>query len=478
MEFAVAGVVIVLLSSLLLTRPIRGVADNGDFARIMNSSGLYYLSDNPEDRYFGFVNLHYGIGYMLPFGGQYITTELLLVWLAVYICKSLLGTAVFDIRFLAFLYIMILAAALFFLTKSGRRFAGLFALIPALISIIIFCDIGYTSYFNSMYGEPVTLVFLLLMAAIAAVLAASEKPAIWMLAIFCSGAFFFAGAKVQNAPAGLLMALLCISLARLRRDRPWKAITIVSAVLVAIISLTSYLSVSKDIRICNKYQTIFYGILKDSPDPSADLAELGLDPSLSVLAGTNYFMEEYPVDIRTPQFRKMLYDNVGYMDVVAFYLKHPGRFIKKLELAAENGFKLKQGFGNYEKYPGITYKQTTNVFGFWSDFKMKALPHTLPFICLFYAGALSILLHEYRKAADPKRRFFTEFMGTVVLTGMMQFALPILGDGEADLSKHLFLFNVCFDMLFAASLTYLAVKALSALKWLKNRRASAKLQTE
>lgn len=478
MEFAVAGVILVLLSSLLLTRPIRGVADNGDFARIMNSAGLHYLSDNPEDRYFGFVNRLYGIGYAVPFGGRYLSTELPLVWLAVYVCKSLSGTAFFDIRFLAFLYILILAAVLFFMAKSSRKSTGLFALIPISIAMIIFCDIGYTSYFNSLYGEPVTLVFFLLMAAIAVTLAAPGKPAIWMQALFCAGAFFFAGAKVQNAPAGLLMALLCIRLARLRTDKPWKIISLVSAVLAALVSLTCYLSVSKDIKVCNKYQTVFYGILKDSPDPAGDLVELGLDPSLSVLAGTNYFMDEYPVDIRTPEFREMLYDKIGYADVATFYLKHPGRFIKKLELAANNGFKLKQGFGNYEKYPGITYKQTTNVFGSWSDFKMKALPHTLSFVCIFYTAALIVLIHEHKRATDPQRRFLAEFMGTVALTGMMQFVLPILGDGEADLSKHLFLFNVSFDMLFVSGLTYLAIKAASVVKWLKNRHAAAKLQTE
>lgn len=33
------------------------------------------------------------------------------------------------------------------------------------------------------------------------------------------------------------------------------------------------------------------------------------------------------------------------------------------------------------------------------------------------------------------------------LIGIFSFLVPILGDGRADIGKHLFLFNVCFDMM-------------------------------
>jgi outer membrane scaffolding protein for murein synthesis (MipA/OmpV family) len=45
-----------------MLRPIIGVADNGDFGRIMGSTGLRHMSDNFNDRYFGFVNREYLIG--------------------------------------------------------------------------------------------------------------------------------------------------------------------------------------------------------------------------------------------------------------------------------------------------------------------------------------------------------------------------------------------------------------------------------
>ena len=112
-EFLAAGAAIFILCYLLLLRPIIGVADNGDFARIMNSTGLFHLSDEPTDRYFGYVNRLYGISYAIPFGGGYLSTELPLVMLAIFISRVILETALFDIRFLAAIYILVLTVAFF-----------------------------------------------------------------------------------------------------------------------------------------------------------------------------------------------------------------------------------------------------------------------------------------------------------------------------------------------------------------------------
>lgn len=477
-EVIAALAVIIILSLILMPRPITGVADNGDFARIMNSTGLTYLSNDREERYFGYVNRLYNTGYIIPFGGSYLSTQIPLVLLAVYLSKAISGTALFDVRSLGVIYILILAAAAFLTAGRIRRKAGFASLFSALVFILVFCDIGYTAYFNSLYGEPVTFTFLLLMAGMALTLAAEEKPAIWMLLLFGTAALFFAGAKVQNAPAGWLAALLCIRLAWFRKDAVWRSIAIFAAAAVTFVSLSCYLCVSKEIRVCNKYQSVFYGVLKNSPDPAGDLQELGLDPSLAPLAGTNYFMESYPIDIRTPEFKKMIYDNINYTKVAGFYFRHPARFLQKLEFAAENGFQLKQGVGNFEKYPGIPYKQTNNTLGFWSDFKMKVLPHTLFFIVIFYAVVFLALAYEYGKSENPGKRFLVEFFGFIALTGIMQFILPIVADGEADISKHLFLFDVSFDLLFSSGLTYIVLKVLAAVRHFKERKIAVKLQTE
>lgn len=477
-EYAAAGIVLGILCCILFFRPITGVADNGDFARIMNSTGLQYITDSSNERYFGYVNRLYKTGLIVPFGGGYFSTELPVVLLAVFASRTLLNADLFDIRFLAAIYILIFTAAVFLAVRCIRKRSGFSGAVAAIALIFIFCDTGYISYFNSLYGEPVSLVFLLLLAASALVLASEEKPQTWALVLFGIGAVIFAGAKIQNSPSGLLAALLLVRSARLRRDILWKRVSLLMAVSVITVSALCYAGVSNDIKICNKYQTVFYGVLRGSPDPERDLGELGIDPSLAVLAGTNYFMQEYPVDIRTSEFREMLSEKVNHLNILSFYLRHPSRLLQKLEYAAANGFKLNQGFGNFEKYPGIEYKQATNVFNFWSSFKQNVLPHSLLFIAAVYLAALLAVTYEYIRRRSTAARFNAEAVLFIILTGIMQFILPIIGDGDADLSKHLYLFNVSFDFLITAGLIYISAKAAEAVKYVRERRLAARLQTD
>ncbi len=468
-EIAAAGAAIFILFYVLMLRPVVGVADNGDFPRIMGSTGLKYIPVSYEERYFGFVNREYSLGLPIPFGGGYFSTEIFIVALAVFLSQSVASTGIFDIRYLSFMYSVVFAAAIFLGVGAVRRKWRGAGWLSALLFVFIFTDIGYIAYFNSLYGEAVTLVFLLLMAGTGLFLVLDEKPRLWTLILFFAGAAFFSGAKVQNSPAGLLAILLGLRFLKLRKDVLWRRTIIGLSAAVIGVSLLSYFTISPDIKICNKYQTVFYGILKDSPDPAGDLRELGLDPKYAVLAGTNYFMAEYPIDIRTPAFKKELDTGVNHIKIAAFYLKHPDRLVKKLETAAYNGFKLKQGFGNYEKYPGITYKKTADILSIWSDFKLKLLPHTLPFVGVFFGLFILVLIYRYRKNKDPQARLLAEILAFISLTGIMQFVMPIIGDGEADLSKHLFLFNVSFDLMFITAATYCMTSVLNTAKVLTTK---------
>ncbi len=463
-EIVSAFVVLFILGYILMLRPVIGVADNGDFGRIMGSTGLYYIPSGFDERYFGYVNREYGVGIPIPFGGGYFSTEIFIVALAVLLSQSVFPSGIFDIRYLGFLYLVVFVAAIFLIVLGIRKKWGWAGWLAAIVSVLLFSDLAYISYFNSFYGEAVTLVFLLLMTGAGICLTAAQKPRMWVLVLFFLGAVFFAGAKVQNSPAGLLVVLLAFRLIRLRKDALWKYTVVFSAACVAVVSILSYATISRDIKTCNKYQTVFYGILKDSPDPAGDLRELGLNPEYKVLAGTNYFMTDYPIDIRTPGFKKEIDDNINHLKIAGFYLQHPGRLLDKLQIAASKGFTLKQGFGNYEKYPGVSYKTTADILSYWSDFKLRMLPHTLLFIIIFFIGFILVLAVEYRRNKESQARLLMEIMAFLCLTGAMQFVMPIIGDGEADLSKHLFLFNVCFDLMFGAAAIYCLYKLLNLIR--------------
>lgn len=56
-----------------------------------------------------------------------------------------------------------------------------------------------------------------------------------------------------------------------------------------------------------------------------------------------------------------------------------------------------------------------------------------------------------------------------MIIGIIQFIIPVICDGEADLSKHLFLFNVCFDIMFIYMVVWLIDSVFASFKRILGR---------
>jgi len=239
---------------LLMPAPILGVADNGDFGRIMGSTGLEYLSENRDDRYFGYVNREYAMKDSTLLGGGYISSEIFLVEAAKLINKILVpGTDTFDIRFLAAIYICILLTAMYLMVRFSARILHSLALIPSVLLLFMFTDVGYISYFNSLYGEAVALTSLLLLTGILIYMSSQEVPKTAALSGFFAAALALSTAKIQYIPVGIVLAAYSVRLAFIRKDTRWKAAAISFSVFLLAASLISYFSIPDNIRVCNKY---------------------------------------------------------------------------------------------------------------------------------------------------------------------------------------------------------------------------------
>ncbi len=472
LEFLVIIIAAVILGFLLMVRPIIGIADNGDFPRIMGSTGLGYLTPNNPDNYFGFINRLYSVNDIpLRLAGYYISTEIFLVKFAILLNRIAADNGIFDIRFLSFVYSGILLFSVYLILKYNKHKSAYVNWLLAVLIVVAFTDVGYISYFNSLYGEAVSFSFLFLTTAAALYLVKKDVPSIWALAGFFTASLFLIGAKVQNVPIVVIIALFGLRLRQIRKDKAWRYALIVFTGLLIISSTAIFLSTPKGIKNCNKYQAVFYGILKDSPNPSKDLQELGLDPKFASLSGTNFFMKDLPYDLKSPDMEKELYDKIKRSKIFLFYAKHPLRYLKKLERTAQSAFSIRQeGFGNFEKSESTKFGQMSESFGIWSSIKKVVIPRSLMFVIIFYILYYRVLISHHIKARDLREKSYVEIFMLIGLIGLIQFVIPILGDGEADLSKHLFLFNFCFDIMFVLSLTWLIGKSVSVGKMLYNSR--------
>ncbi|MBL0388219.1 hypothetical protein JJB07_16520 [Tumebacillus sp. ITR2] len=451
---------VVLIGQLLLT-PVVGLANNGDFERIMVWAGLKVPNGVTGDaQYFGFFNRVYEIGDIHLSG--YVSSTILFLKVAVWINKAFHSAHEFDIRFLGALHILTLLAGAFLVISGVRRRNAGLAWLTAVLVAWVSTDKGFSLYFNSMFSEATTFLLLLALIGFALHLTVeSQQPQKWALVGAAVASVLFVTAKVQNALLGFLIVLWLLRLLKLHGERAWKKAVLISTAVVLV--FTAGLSFYNSFEKINIYQTVFYGVLKDSPDPAADLRELGLSEEYVVLANTDYFVP-HKIDVTSPEFKAGYYDKISRGKVLKFYAKHPGRFFDKLKVCAASSFNLHYYLGNYEN-DGIHKKlEQSKSWTSFSYFAYNILPKSIWFLLLFSMAFAVGTVWEWRRAVTVSGKLLAEFFLAIELMAMAQFVLPILGDGEADLAKHLFLFDLLGSVMLVTSVIWLARRILDGRK--------------
>ncbi|MCD9026230.1 hypothetical protein [Cohnella silvisoli] len=445
----VAGV---LIASLIMTSPVIGIADSGDFGRVLGVTGLSVLNRNESyyEQYFHYAHQHFGYGgYTL---GGYISTHVILVAGAGLIGRIINGEA-FDIRVLGVCYSILFIWAIALMVKNApltnsRKNTIILAIVMSLSLLFVFGDIGYLAYFQSFFGEPYALIGMLLMVASAVALASTDKPTGSLLTLFVIAAFAVATSKIQNAPLGFAFALLAWRMYGLRTDKRWKRQALVGIV-VLVLGSALMIAVAPDrLRNTNLYQSIFFGVLKDSPDVARDMEELGIPKKYSVLAGTNYFQKDTAIPQSDPVLRKEVLEKLSHKDIAFYYLRHPSRFMQKLDRAAANAMFIRPYYlGNYDQSAGKPPGAIIYKYSGWSQWKVEHMPRKFAWYLGTYILYFAVLGILWWSSSSRRRRLVVETMAVVAIAGVFSCIVPLIGDGEADLGKHLFMFNVCFDMM-------------------------------
>ncbi len=463
---------------LLFAKPTVGIADNSDFARIMSVAGLDFFH---ESRFTNVVPHYRIVGRLLSLSGfsNYATTHIIPVKIAIAVNKLFFSGDIFDIRFLGLLYSIIHIAGLTLLisatVKSGKvpESKSLQFLAAALL-VFIFCDMGYLAYFNSFFGEAPTFVFLLSMTGIALYMAARKKVTpVWILLFFVA-ALMFAGSKQANLPTVLFVPVISLAFMFANPKRSVIASVTVCTVALIAVSVLLFASVSEPLRQVNQYHSVFFGILKDSPSPEEDLEKLGLDPELKVLANTTYYDRSIPVKNDSEYMESKFFSRISYTDVLKYYIMNPSRFYDKLKISAENSVSIRPPYlGNF------IYEETGSRLAFaeratlWSRIKKVYMPRSVSFIIFFFTAYLLYIIRLFVRAVKNKADRFALVEPAVLCflwcTAAVAFVTPVLAAGEADIAKHLFLYNVCFDLLFAFAAIGIVSAAVSALKILNFR---------
>jgi hypothetical protein len=461
---AFVAVAAAILAVQVLIPPIVGVANNGDFEKVLGYAGLDYFSDKYEDRYqthivreFRFREVWYRSGY--------VTSETLLAIAARQLAKPLSPAGRFDIRVLGALHSVLFLIGLGTMLWAAGRLGTPAQLTAATLLTFFFTDVGYVQYFNSFYSQTASLLFFLLMVGLSALAIRQSKLEGWLLTALVLAAVAFVGSKPQESIHGPLVALWLLRLAGMSAYGWRKTRGFLLALGLCAFSIWYYRATPGWlIRKVALYQTVFSEMLPTSADPAKDLRALGLDPALARYSGTNAYMPGSPV--QEDWFEKAYFDRIGYRTILLFYAMRPGRFLERLDRAARiGGLELRPAdMGNLEKTdPRYRPGAMTDEWTSWTKLRRRLAPFATPALGLFLLGNLTAATLAWRRARGPARLLW-EGIAFLVGIATLEFLVCALADGIGSAARHLFVFHAACDLLLAADAAWLVAAATRRLR--------------
>ncbi|WP_047171277.1 hypothetical protein [Paenibacillus sp. FSL R7-0273] len=455
---AAFGVLLITVIA-LFTAPYIGMADNGDFFRSIYSNGLYFSQPDYDSQYFGYFVKHFGIyQYFNENGATLDSSQSMFIKLAIGLNKLLFSSTVFDIRFQAAIYTLLYVAAVYLLVEAITcRMTRKQGMLCAVLAIFVFGDTGYTAYFNSFYSESIVLIMMLYVFAAWLLLFRKRYNDYFLLALFLISGLLLTTSKQQNAPVGIILAVLGIMLLWVRRDRIFRGLTLFSLMLLMASGLFTYLNISKEFVNINQYHAMTRGVLKDSANPETSLKSFGIDEQYAILKNNIYYEQYGTVDVNSPILEKDFYSKYGFVSILKYYLAHPDQFSSILDVAAQSAFSIKPAaMGNYEQSAGKEFRAQSHFFALYSLLKGIMAPKTFGFILLWMVLVIGLYMPSFIQALKARDFRGMQRMTLIIASmavGLSGIMVSIIGAGDADISKHEFLFTLAFDLVSVLALS-------------------------
>jgi len=444
-RFPIGPVVAVVLAAVIMTvvlflPPYIGMEDNGDYARVIYGEGLYDLPVYSDLKCNGYFIKEYGImQYFNEYSNTVYSSQFLFIQPAVLLDKLITGNdGIFDLRFLGIIMMIYFLIVLYFLVEYlSHRLSIASSIVIAAVVVFFFLDTGYIAYFNSFFAEPLAYISLMACMTCALLYADNRHNKYALLAGFVINGMILIFSKQQFAPIGAVLGILCLFFYLKAKGKLFKWLIGISSAALVVTGVFTYLLISAEFTHINLYHSMTRGVLMTSEDPPETLGEFDIDRQYELLNKTIYF-DKYPViDPENEKLMDDFYSHYSILSIVGHYASDPGAFIEMLKIAAQNAYKIRPDLGNYEYTTGYPPQTKAQVFSVYSDLKANYAPKTIGFIIIWMFVAIG-LMH--------KKRLKQIIVSALILIGLSQIVVPIIGAGDADLAKHMFLYNVAFDL--------------------------------
>lgn len=478
---AFAAIVVFLITVIaLLTPPYIGMADNGDYFRILYSNGLYFNDPNYNNQYLGHFVKNYGIyQYYNENGSTLFSSQTLFIKVSLVLNLLFHDAHRFDIRFQAGMYIVLYTAAIYLLVEALTwKMSKKRGYLVAILTIFILGDTGYTAYFNSFYSESVVLIMTIFMVAAGIFMYRKRFNDYVMLAVFVLSGIILTTSKQQNAPVGLIIAIFGVIFIYIRKKRSYRMITATLLIALLGVGIGSYVLIPQEFVNINKYHAMTRGVLMGSVNPEKTLESFGIDKQYAVLDETLYYDPYTSLAVDSKHMQDQFYSKYNVGSILAYYIAHPDQAGKMLNLAAQDGFAIRpHALGNYEAATGKPFGAQTIFFSGYSLLKDNLAPKTFGFVILWTLIVMGLYMPSFVKAIRTGQRRNAVRLPLIVMIiaiGLSGIFVSIIGAGDADLTKHEFLFTLVFDLVSLITIGDLLAKRL----WIQEVESDLELEAE
>ncbi len=431
----------------LFVRPIVGMANNGDFPKVLAS---HHVCDTCRPVEMAYVHARYVIDPECYWDSTLPSSESIFASVNTW-SAALRGRNNFSITGAgkAHLVFMLAALAILLWALHGASPWYRFGLPPLVI--LIFSDVLYVSYLNSFYMDAASMVFLLPTVALSA--AWVLRPRTWVAIAFGVAGLLLGLSKTQHFMTPVFLAGLAAWFARQAfrqgaRRHGWYWST--SATAVALAAAATVGMTPGGYKAEPLYSLIFCRILPELPSPVQALAELGLPESDVAYSGTH--ADSSNAAIASLEWRIDFNQRVTYTRLAGYYLRNPSVTLHLIwrGLTEDVPGMRPGGFGNYLREDGFPPGTQAQSFGWWSHARSWiswVFPvHIVIFYCLMGVGSFLCFSSRTWAARWPQY----PLVAALAACGAVEFLFALLLDGT-EMARHLFLFHVITETLIVSA---------------------------
>lgn len=465
--------VVLLLYCVLFAEPHMGATNNGDYYRFAERCAINGIELFEGDEYPFFYKV-YEKWQWKPMDFQLLTPvkqSFGNVWL---VSLVRLVTNIFDDTAqtpfstfsLSIVYAVLFLCAAAMLIWAAVRLTGQRAQWMILIGIVMLMGSMHLAWFNSLYGEAMLYVGLLLSCGLLLFLILEKHSVVCTLlsyAALCVSIFLFLTAKPQGVLAwpfwSTMLVVLVYNLCKaIQSKHRWllKGTLILITAGFLVYSGISCVSLYKWNGEYNErdtlYSSIMYGalMLTDTQEEAeAMLTDMGLPTECYADKGRHAYSspDEFHTQEHIEEMKDLLCEKTNTFGVLKYYLSHPVYSYRALEITASyavqpavsllmfNGQDISQGAVVQER------------FALWQRLRPYVVPHHFLTYVVVYAALFLICIHSLvRHRKDMRHCMLIGMYLLIMATGIIQYPLPFIGNGLADTNKQLYLFMLCWDI--------------------------------